>query len=206
MNDLLNSYYEVGKGITVENCGLCSYKHLNEKIFNIEEIDDSFKLNIGKRDARLRISADIQTALPPEHRGKGTYGITAALKFTEEETGNPIIHTFTLDIDNMIGDPYSFGTPMRQSLDFEVNGSGFESVEYVKIYSKNFVGLDESREDKADNIFINNITITALNNKAEGYVKIIAKDGYNLNQDHAELTFTAVPMLGTQEMKSENAK
>ena len=59
----------------------------------------------------------------------------------------------------------------------------------------------KNQEDKEANIFISNITITALNNKAEGYVKIIAKDGYNLNQDHAELTFTAVPMLGNQEIK-----
>ena len=34
---------------------------------------------------------------------------------------------------------------MRQSLDFEVNGAGFESIEYIKIYSKNFVKPEESR-------------------------------------------------------------
>ena len=66
------------------------------KIFKIDKIDDSFKVNIGKKDARLRISADIQTALPPEHRGKGTYGITAALNFTEEETGKSITPYFPL--------------------------------------------------------------------------------------------------------------
>lgn len=206
MQELNNTYYEVGKSVIWEGENLCSYKLEDEKIYTDFQVDSSFNDNIRQYGSKLRLSADIQTALPPEHRGKGTYGITAALNFTEEETGESITHTFTLDVDSMIGDPYSFGNPMRQKLDFEINGSKFNYIEYFKIYSKNFIDPEESREDKADNIFIGNIQLVSLANKTEGYVKIIAKDGHNLNQDHTKLIFTAVPMLGNQEIKNENAK
>ena len=48
MNNLLNSYYEVGKGITVDDCGLCSYKLLDEKIFGKPIIGAIATLGEGK--------------------------------------------------------------------------------------------------------------------------------------------------------------
>lgn len=206
MEELNNTYYEVGNSVIWEGGNLCSYKLEDEKIYTDFQVDSSFNDNIRQYGSKLRLSADIQTALPPGHRGKGTYGITAALNFTEEETGKPITHTFTLDIDSMIGDPYSFGNPMRQKLDFEINDSKFNYIEYFKIYSKNFVKPEESREDKADNIFISNIQLVSLANKDKGYIKIYAEDGYTFEEEKTELTFKAVPMIGNKEIANENIK
>lgn len=207
LNDKLNFYHEVGKGINCYGGELCSYNKEQTVILGNEfEVDSSFKDNLRFYGSRLRLSADIKTALPPEHRlNNGYYGISAKLRFLDEETKQSMLYTFTLDIDNMIGNPYGFGTPIRQFLDFDINGRHFEAIEEIKIFCRSFV--EETPEDidnKQNNIFISNIQITALSSKEHGYLKIDALNGYVLDDEkQTELIFKATPMLGSNEIKAE---
>lgn len=210
-NNYLNSYYEVGESLLFEGGSLCSYLINDEEILIGTEtkakkppitIQQSFSDNLKLTDSKLRLSAEIKTALPQEHRGKGDYGIFIAMTFDgEEEKGN--LYTFTLDIDKMEGQPYNYGDFTSQRLDFDLGGRMPKTIEKVRIFSKNFV--DKNTTGKKDNIFIQNIKLTCLASKDERYLDIKGSK-FNILNKTEELSFEAVPMIGDRKFVSEDTK
>lgn len=98
----------------------------------------------------LCCGADFRTQLPAEQQLKGNYGIVFELAF---EDG--LMKNYMVDINQMTGNPYKLTKSTTQKSYFEI-GEGFQYVNKIYIFEKNFPYIDDNKEN---DIFIKNIFI-----------------------------------------------
>ncbi len=156
-------YNKIGTNIIKSNNNfeLCSYKKLDYKelynrekninLLNLNEYDASLYL---KNTNYLLCGANFKTLLSQKQKFKGNYGISFELLYIDNATGEDIIRTYTIDIDNMIGNPYSFDSYTKQYGIYQIDGKNFKSVEKISIFSENF---PYEEDNKPNDIFVNNI-------------------------------------------------
>ena len=134
-------------------------KH-SEIIYKIENGKEVIsKINLDKevlkqsiqQSSSLIIGATIKTSIEPQRQSsRGHYGITYTLKFLNNNSNEPIIRSYTIDEDNMIGNPYRLVYPTRQYQIFDIDGPNFVQVVSIQIFNENFPNPNLENKDKAD--------------------------------------------------------
>jgi hypothetical protein len=152
---------------------LCSYsgetfvtlydRDNNINLINYDEI--AFADEIKDADA-ITIGADFRTNLPIEQQSKGNYGLIYEIDFTNTITGENVTRTYTLDINNMSGNPYNFAEAVSQSSSFEIDVENYKSLKSVMIFAKNF---PKTENDKVEDIFISNFKLQTARIAFNGY-------------------------------------
>ena len=137
---------------------LCSYTH-NGDIKVLYDRENKINLiHLNTRDVQeyiqqssiLCCGADFRTQLPAEQQLKGNYGIVFELAF---EDG--LMKNYMVDINQMVGNPYKLTKSTTQKSYFEI-GEGFQYVNKIYIFEKDFPYTDDNKEN---DIFIKNIFI-----------------------------------------------
>ena len=98
----------------------------------------------------LCCGADFRTQLPAEQQLKGNYGIVFELAF---EDG--LMKNYMVDVNQMTGNPYKLTKSTTQKSYFEI-GEGFQYVNKIYIFEKDFPYIDDNKEN---DIFVKNIFI-----------------------------------------------
>ncbi len=141
--------------------------------------EDAANLYLKNSDY-LMIAAKFRTNLPQEHRTKGNYGLKYTLTFIDPITGENIDRSYTLDINNMLGNPYAQAVSMRQVLPFEIDADNFQYIKKIEIFSKDFTTVADP--SKPADIFISDIELNGALmipvDEGTGYIlSLITKQG-----------------------------
>lgn len=163
--------------------GLCSYNTRDEKIlYNIEDENSPIMINQDEAKAYLTnsnyltIAAGIRTELPNAHKQNGNYGIEFILRFKNPNNENiDIERSYSMDINDMSGDPYNYVVAARQYKTFEIDKDNYKDIKEIKIYCEKFVNT--TVDNKPNDIFFSAIELKGQNLKDDD--KII--DGYYLS-------------------------
>lgn len=165
---LKNNYlflYQHGEEATAEN-----------KFFSI----DAQELNNNLKEAEaIMIEASFMTRLPKLHRlsKTGVYGLQFVLAFADrdnvDEEGNPAIkyYSYTIDNNNMTGNPFLFTTWAEQYAIYPIDTENFLYIDSIMAFASDFVDADDipNKELWGEDIFIKDVeiyglkTITAVN-------------------------------------------
>lgn len=133
-----------------------------------------------KESSSIIVGAAIKTSIKAERQLRGHYGIVYNLKFIDNATGKETIRSYTIDEDNMVGNPYRLLYPIRQYQIFDVDGPNFVRVESIKIFCKSFpdsVPLENNTELHPD-IEISQLQLNGACRMSESQINGIAISFY----------------------------
>ena len=111
---------------------------------------------LGKNTSFI-VAADFNTALPKEQQHTGNYGIKVTLEFFNVSNNETKYKEYIIDIDDIVGQPYSLTIPARQSKVFHYSLK-FSRIYKIEIFSK---GFPVQVEGKPDDIFFSNFELYA---------------------------------------------
>lgn len=184
----LNDYDTIGRNIinhkNTSSFGLHSY--LKEDYCLIYDYDDAVK-NSGKNNKitvnidefqnylknaeSIMIQAEFLTRLPLEHRNSktGIYGLQFLLAFNDRSTNKVQYKTYsyTLDTNNMTGNPYAYNVWTEQFGIFPIDIENFSHIQSIMFFSYDFIEKNTTetaqlnKEWGAD-IFCNKLQIFGL--------------------------------------------
>lgn len=137
---------------------LCSYTPNGDPKILYDRENRINLIHLNTRDVQeymqqssiLCCGADFRTQLPAEQQLKGNYGIVFELAF---EDG--LMKNYMVDVNQMTGNPYKLTKSTTQKSYFEI-GEGFQYVNKIYIFEKDFPYTDDNKEN---DIFIKNIFI-----------------------------------------------
>lgn len=174
---------------------LCSYSTDTKMLYDIDSsyLNNSILFNKNmvteyfKQSSSFSISFDVKTNLNIRQRYQGDYGVTVALDFIDptDTTENAYItRYFTLNIDKMTGNPYSYQTNTTQQAYFEINGENFLRIRSISLFIKNFP-LQEN--NKPADIFISNLSLYGANKFSTEdlngcFLTLLTPKGYIFNE------------------------
>ena len=133
-----------------------------------------------KESSSIIVGAAIKTSIKAERQLRGHYGIVYNLKFIDNATGKETIRSYTIDEDNMVGNPYRLLYPIRQYQIFDIDGPNFVRVESIKIFCKSFpdsVPLENNTELHPD-IEISQLQLNGACRMSESQINGIAISFY----------------------------
>lgn len=134
-----------------------------------------------KKSSSLIVGMTIRNSIPLEKQYQGHYGITFNLVFYDNSNletngkSKEIIRSYTLDEDNMTGNPYRFQHDTRQYEIFNIDGENFVKIDSVELFCQNFPNsLQQELQhnplratDKDIDIFISSIEILGAIRKTD---------------------------------------
>ena len=134
-----------------------------------------------KKSSSLIVGMTIRNSIPLEKQYQGHYGITFNLVFNDNSNletngkSKEIIRSYTLDEDNMTGNPYRFQHDTRQYEIFNIDGENFVRIDSVELFCQNFPNsLQQELQhnplratDKDIDIFISSIEILGAIRKTD---------------------------------------
>lgn len=170
ISESAEGYEVVGNNVINSNgeTGLCSYTPNGETIVLYDKDDEENALidintfaatEYLQKSNYLMIGADFRTSLATEQKLRGNYGLAFDLSFDDNNGGDPIIRTYIIDINNMVGNPYEFSEATNQKAVFEIDGANFKTIDKVYVFEYNFPNEDENITD--EDIFISNFSLEA---------------------------------------------
>jgi hypothetical protein len=141
---------------------LCSYidKTLvlyDEEGTNLINVDLQGVEEYIKESSSLIVGATIKTTLPTIQQFKGNYGVTFTLAFENDLDGTTFTRDYTLDVDNMTGNPYKYLNATRQYVIYDIDSPNFKGISKIAIFNKDFPEQDSKK--KVNDIFISNIEL-----------------------------------------------
>lgn len=198
----LNSYHTESKEL---------YNYSNEEDENVLILDTFAIDEYIKENSSIYCAADFQTSLPQEQQLQGNYGIIFALDFSSNNNEEDVITKYySINVNNMTGNPYKLLQPTRQYAFFDINNANFIRVNSITAFVQNFPNQDQF--NTVDDIFITNISLQAANKMSSdelaGYsINLTTPEGSifttEANPD-AELPITATVKLRGQEIDDTN--
>ena len=134
---------------------------------------DAQELENGLKEAEaLLIEASFQTRLPKEHRlsKTGVYGLQFVLAFADrdnvDEEGNATVKylSYTIDNNNMTGNPYLFTSWSDQYAIYPIDTENFLYIDSILAFGHDFVEQDDrvNAELWGEDIFIKDLEIYGL--------------------------------------------
>lgn len=143
---------------------LCSYKTDDTKVlYDATEKSNFITINeismeeyLGKNTSFI-VAADFNTVLHKEQQHTGNYGIKVTLEFFNVSNNETKYKEYIIDIDDIVGQPYSLTIPARQSKIFHYSLK-FSRIYKIEIFSK---GFPVQAEGKPDDIFFSNFEFYA---------------------------------------------
>lgn len=138
---------------------------------NIIQLDlDAIREYISEHQS-IYIAADFQTTLAAEQQSQGDYGITFALDFLAAGSEQEVTRYYTINVNNMTGNPYRFLQPTRQQAFFDIRNEEFVRVNSITAFVRNFPVQDETKN--ITDIYISNIILQSASkmdsNELAGY-------------------------------------
>ena len=184
VSSLINDYNTIGDNVIEDENGLYpfglhsylreDYQLVYDRDLAIEHPEvpqvsvDMDKFNNYIKDAEaLLIEGTFQTRLPKEHRNSksGVYGVQFVLAFKDRSANDTIKYmTYTLDTNNMTGNPMLYNTQTDQYSIFPIDTENFLYIESILFYSQNFVTEDDyiNNEMWGADIFMSDLEIYGL--------------------------------------------
>lgn len=130
-------------------------------------------------------------------KNRGNYGINFDMQFKDplDET-HILIKTYTIDVNNMEGNPYSFNNFTRQASIFNIDTENYIGLEKITFFAKDF---SKTESGHANDIFLKTPILYAAEEIPEvvlnGYsVKLITDKNY-FNEDDNEETTTVLQAI-----------
>ena len=162
----LNSYHTESKEL---------YNYSNEEDENVLTLDTFAIDEYIKENSSIYCAADFQTSLPQEQQLQGNYGIVFALDFSSNNNEEDVITKYySINVNNMTGNPYKLLQPTRQYAFFDINKANFIRVNSITAFVQNFPNQDQY--NTVDDIFITNISLQAANKMSSDELA-----GYSIN-------------------------
>ena len=198
----LNSYHTESKEL---------YNYSNDAEDNVLTLDTFAVDEYIKENGSIYCAADFQTSLPQEQQLQGNYGIIFALDFNSNNNEEDVITKYySINVNNMTGNPYKLLQPTRQYAFFDINNANFIRVNSITAFVQNFPNQDQF--NTVDDIFITNISLQAANkmtsDELAGYsINLTTPEGSIFTTEaslDAELPIAATVKLRGQEIDDTN--
>lgn len=198
----LNSYHTESKEL---------YNYSNDAEDNVLTLDIFAVDEYIKENGSIYCAADFQTSLPQEQQLQGNYGIIFALDFNSNNKEEDVITKYySINVNNMTGNPYKLLQPTRQYAFFDINNANFIRVNSITAFVQNFPNQDQF--NTVDDIFITNISLQAANkmtsDELAGYsINLTTPEGSIFTTEaspDAELPIAATVKLRGQEIDDTN--
>lgn len=198
----LNSYHTESKEL---------YNYSNDTEDNVLTLDTFAVDEYIKENSSIYCAADFQTSLPQEQQLQGNYGIIFALDFNSNNNEEDVITKYySINVNNMTGNPYKLLQPTRQYAFFDINNANFIRVNSITAFVQNFPNQDQF--NTVDDIFITNISLQAANkmtsDELAGYsINLTTPEGSIFTTEaspDAELPIAATVKLRGQEIDDTN--
>lgn len=198
----LNSYHTESKEL---------YNYSNDAEDNALTLDTFAVDEYIKENGSIYCAADFQTSLPQEQQLQGNYGIIFALDFNSNNNEEDvIIKYYSINVNNMTGNPYKLLQPTRQYAFFDINNANFIRVNSITAFVQNFPNQDQF--NTVEDIFITNISLQAANkmtsDELAGYsINLTTPEGSIFTIEaspDAELPIAATVKLRGQEIDDTN--
>jgi hypothetical protein len=153
---------------------LSSYKTELKEIYNADsesndlEVNTEALLEYMKEASSLICGATFKTSLAAEQQLKGNYGISFVVEYNSEVAeGETYTKTYTVDIDNMTGNPYKLISGKRQYGIYAVSGASFKRIKSISLFVENFPYQKTDEEISAQNLYDIKISNIEFNAAAE---------------------------------------
>lgn len=146
-------------------------------------LDNNSLNNYIKRSSYILLGANFKTNLNAERQYRGHFGITFKLVFNDNATGAQVIRTFTIDQDNMVGNPYRL-LNSRQYQIFPIDGVNFVRFAGIEIFNSDFPNANGNVTTgllNAGDISIQSIEIQGANKLSQQELNGIAITFYTPN-------------------------
>lgn len=198
----LNSYHTESKEL---------YNYSNDAEDNALTLDTFAVDEYIKENGSIYCAADFQTPLPQEQQLQGNYGIIFALDFNSNNNEEDVITKYySINVNNMTGNPYKLLQPTRQYAFFDINNANFIRVNSITAFVQNFPNQDQF--NTVEDIFITNISLQAANkmtsDELAGYsINLTTPEGSIFTTEaspDAELPIAATVKLRGQEIDDTN--
>lgn len=154
-----DAYDIIGRNIcTLSHAEFCSYEaEPCEHLLTMVNKDESYRYI--KDASHLQIKASVWNSLDQNQIDKaGNYYLGIKIKFIDN-AGADVIRDYRLGIPQMVGNPYTTVSPMKQSYIYEIDGE--KIVEVIDIYvGKEGFDIDSTITD--NDIFFSNIEVNAV--------------------------------------------
>ena len=113
------------------------YNYQNEN--NLLDIDIEALYKYLKESSSLIVGSTITTSIDNTRQYRGYYGITFYLRFQDNTINNQqVVRSYTVDEDNMVGNPYKLLYPTQQYSIFDIDGENFLRLDSIQIFSRDF--------------------------------------------------------------------
>lgn len=167
--DTISQYSVIGNNIIINDgneIGLCSYKpggdavvlydkeHSEDALINLDVVAANTYL---KQSKYMLCGASFKTNLDAIQQYKGDYGIAFDLDFIDNNSGETVVRTYLVNVNEMKGNPYNYLTPTEQLIAFDIDGENFQGINKISFYSYNFPVEDEDITIK--DLFVSNIAL-----------------------------------------------
>ena len=198
----LNSYHTESKEL---------YNYSNDAEDNVLTLDTFAVDEYIKENGSIYCAADFQTSLPQEQQLQGNYGVIFALDFNSNNNEEDVITKYySINVNNMTGNPYKLLQPTRQYAFFDINNANFIRVNSITAFVQNFPNQDQF--NTVEDIFITNISLQAANkmtsDELAGYsINLTTPEGSIFTTEaspDAELPIAATVKLRGQEIDDTN--
>ena len=156
------AYETVGNNIlhSSSTFELCSYKTTEKILYqrggsnNQISLDETAATRYFTKSSALICGAIFKTTIPGQQQYRGNYGISFELMFTDNATGKDVLRNYVLDVNQMIGNPYSIKNETRQYGVFDIDGANFQYVNKISLFCYDF---PYQEDNQPNDIFIKNI-------------------------------------------------
>ena len=184
VSSVLSNYNLIGKNPLSDNnklypVGLNSYLKNDYELLYQRDMDGTFlsidaqELSNNLKEAEaLLIEASFLTRLPKTHKlsNSGFYGLQFVLAFADrdkvDEEGNAAVKylSYTIDNNNMVGNPFQLSNWTEQYMIFPVDTENFLYIDSILAFSQDFVEADEAilADEWGDDIFVKDVEIYGL--------------------------------------------
>ena len=156
------AYETVGNNIlhSSSTFELCSYKTIEKILYqkggsnNQISLDETAATRYFTKSSALICGAIFKTTIPGQQQYRGNYGISFELMFTDNATGKNVLRNYVLDVNQMIGNPYSIKNETRQYGVFDIDGANFQYVNKISLFCYDF---PYQEDNQPNDIFIKDI-------------------------------------------------
>lgn len=183
-----NSYIIIGDNLfkSIADVSLCTYKPHDAEDVDIDTTGFAALFKSALADSRtFNFTCKIQTNIEKSRRSKGNYGLILNIPVIQTIDGVDVhkFYKLTVDINNIIGDPYNLSVPALQNFYFTLpDDMIYDSSVDPELLSfvVDFLGEDNT---KPDDIFITDIqllsTLEVTEEQMSGYYSIITATSGN---------------------------
>lgn len=159
----------IGSNIITNNTSLdlCSFEREEELL--LYKKDEINKISFNEQIADLYIKdsnteqfiigATVKTSIPKDQRLKGNYGVAFEIAYKNAADENsPILKTYIVDVNRILGNPYDVVTPQRFYGTFEFDKENYLYVNKIYSFCYDFSIQEPGHED---DIFLSNFEFEA---------------------------------------------